>query len=82
MPVRERVRIDEVQSVRLRDIPCGIKGARTQHPAPRTPHSLRHYSIEWQVSQSWLIFLPSLDLWLSSWQRKQPGKSMCPMLLA
>ena len=24
--------------------------------------------------------LPSFDLWLSSWQRKQPGKSMWPML--
>ena len=40
----------------------------------------RGYSILWQVSQSWQIVLPSFDLWLSSWQRKHPGKSMWPML--
>ena len=38
------------------------------------------HEMAWQVSQSWLIVLPSFVLWLSSWQRKQPGESMWPML--
>ena len=39
------------------------------------------YSILWQVSQSCEMVFPSFDLWLSSWHRKHPGESMCPMLL-
>ena len=33
----------------------------------------------WQALQSWVMELPSLALWLPSWQRKQPGKSVWPM---
>lgn len=37
-------------------------------------------SIEWQVSQSFGIDRPSAVVWLPSWQRKHPGKSVCPKL--
>ena len=46
-------------------------------------HSIKNglpYLISWQRSQAWLIVRPSLVEWLPSWQRKQPGKSMWPML--
>jgi four helix bundle protein len=39
------------------------------------------HSIVWQRSQSWRMTSPSAVLWLSSWQRKQPGESMWPRLL-
>ena len=35
----------------------------------------------WQASQSLGMVFPSVDVWLPSWQRKQPGQSVCPMLL-
>ena len=35
----------------------------------------------WQALQSCVMELPFLALWPPSWQRKQPGKSVWPMLI-
>ncbi len=35
----------------------------------------------WHAAQSLVMVLPSLEVWLPSWQRKQPGKLVWPMLL-
>jgi hypothetical protein len=34
----------------------------------------------WQAEQSLVMVWPSALVWLPSWQRKQPGESLCPML--
>jgi len=62
-----------------RAIIVGVSGRSTRLTCP-TRLTRPAYWIEWHVSQSWLIFLPSRVAWSSSWQRKQPGKSTWPML--
>src|SRR5215472_11005514 len=39
-------------------------------------------SRSWHALQSCEMVLPSAALWDPSWQRKQPGKSVCPILMA
>ena len=52
-------------------IPRSVRTLGFSSPAART---------SWHAEQSFVMVCPSALVWLPSWQRKQPGESLCPRL--